>query len=292
MKETIYLDVFFAANLIMNMSILGWKEVVFQKDVKIPKLLCASIVSAFFSVGIVVVQGMMHNSCMGGMIVILLLVIQFLFLFQILCPKKKKKEKIWNFVQIICSSIAYAGVLVLGETEKISLGYICIVKLSWTRLVVKSFLFLLTGFVCRNIVAKQKFRGEKLFLVQLEKNGRTKEGMGLLDTGNCLSTPWKKEPVLIAEHTFLKEFFEKKEYEKQKKLFAFDMYETGKEKIVWIPYHTVGNTAGLLPGVYFDNVRVCQGKNWKDNKHVLVAFCKEKLSVEEEYQIILHSNCV
>ena len=62
MKETIYLDVFFAANLIMNMSILGWKEVVFQKDVKIPKLLCASIVSAFFSVGIVVVQGMMHNS--------------------------------------------------------------------------------------------------------------------------------------------------------------------------------------------------------------------------------------
>lgn len=292
MKETIYLDVFFVANLIMNMSILVWKEVVFQKKMKIVRLLFSGFVGSFFSVGIVVIQGMLPNVYMRGGIVLSLLVLEFLAIVQILGPKQKMKEKLSNFCQIICSSIVFAGVLVLGETERIQWNCICIVKLSWVRLVKKALFFLATGFFCRSMVAKQKFKSEKLFLVQLQKNGLTKEGMGLLDTGNCLSSPWKKEPVLIAEHAFLKDFFEKEEYEKQENLLKFEMCETGKEKILWIPYHSVGKTDGILPGIYFDNVRVYQGKSWKDNKHVLVAFCKEKISVEEDYQIILHSNCV
>lgn len=274
------------------MSILVWKEVVFQKKMKIVRLLCSSFVSSFFSVGIVVIQGMLPNASVRWVSVLSLLFIEFLVLLQIIGPKQKMKEKLSNFWQIICSSIVFAGVLVLGETEKIQWNCICIVKLSWVGLVEKAIFFLATGFLCRNMVSKQKFRSEKLFLVQLQKNGLTKDGMGLLDTGNCLSTPWKKEPVLIAEHAFLKDFFEKEEYEKHENLLKFEMCEMGKEKIVWIPYHSVGNTDGILPGIYFDNVRVYQGKSWKDNKHVLVAFCKEKISVDEDYQIILHSNCV
>ena len=62
--------------------------------------------------------------------------------------------------------------------------------------------------------------------------------------------PGTLEPVIVVEHHFLKTFFEVEEYEKQEKLLDYSIQswqEICLEKIVWIPYHSIGKEQGVLP---------------------------------------------
>lgn len=126
----------------------------------------------------------------------------------------------------------------------------------------------------------------------LEKNGIRKEEIGFWDTGNNLYAPWSGKPVFLTEHRHMKEFFDRKEYERQEKILQYkENAVVCQEKILWVPYRSVGRYQGVLPGMYVDHIWIKGRYKVIHNTQIVVAFCKETISEHEEYQMILHNSC-
>lgn len=108
--------------------------------------------------------------------------------------------------------------------------------------------------------------------VTLRFHGRSVCLKGLFDTGNALRDPIFGRPVNILEE------------KRQKEL-------CGEDEVVFypIPFHSIGESHGLLPAFYADSMRLelPDGRRYEISRPLL-GVTKEPLSSEKEYEIILH----
>ena len=208
-------------------------------------------------------------------------------------PEKKRKEMMGVLACYLFSSAVYAGVIMFGRTGKTTYTGIYIGNISMLQLLLRSILFVAGSYIYKIAIMIRREKQQKLCTFVITQKGKSKKGIGLLDTGNLLYAPWNHAPVLVTHYVFIADFFSPQIQDMQKKLFDGEIDKslvgTG---IVWIPYKSVGNAHGLLPAFYVENVRIYNGRRWKDNPHVLVAFCREKLTLREDYDMILHTGCV
>lgn len=296
MEVTVYIDIVFGANCVICGTLVIWLAMTLSKKRNKKRMFLATVLGGLgttisFLVGLYEVhswwEGILKNLLLlGGNVTILIEMLRIVF------PFEKGKALVHLGLQFLGAMILYAGILSVGENgeRQAMLGYKVPIVLSFRQLLVKSVLFLETIPLCRWLCEKRQVRRNQWYAFVLEKNGTQKEGIGFFDTGNGLYHPRTKEPVVVTQHKFLKEFFDYEEYQKQERLLEFGVSnEESTERIVWIPYHSIGKDSGLLPAIYFDHLKIKNGDEVIDCPHTLVAFCKEKISEQEEYHMLLHS---
>lgn len=297
MNQIIYLDVFFLTNFIISETLLIWLRLVTGKTSRYIRLFLGGV---FGSLGTVVTQlyicTILKKYTYSGLLLQLISLFGIVFLMLwIVYGKMKSGEYKSCLLKFFLGTILYAGILMTGipsVTMTKNVGQTN-VMLSFPALCIKSNLLLLLAPICRFFFEKTIQNGKQYIPIELEKNGVVQKGIGLLDTGNCLYHPWTKQPVVVTEHRFLRPFFDEEEYEKQEKLLRYGVdCAVCKERIIWIPFCSVGKQEGLMPGMHFEHLRLQRGKSCVDYSNALVAFCKEKISVREEYQMILHSSYI
>lgn len=73
-------------------------------------------------------------------------------------------------------------------------------------------------------------------------------------------------------------------------------YEALKElcesvsSVIYIPFGSVGKKEGVMPGIFLDEMEIRQGSDVKIIEKPLVAVCRRPLSVDGEYQMLLHED--
>lgn len=115
---------------------------------------------------------------------------------------------------------------------------------------------------------------KSLYSIELNLGDRSIGGIALLDTGNGLYDPYFHRPVMIGDAGVMKEIYEKAE----------------PEKIIWIPYHSLGKKHGMLPAIKMDELVVYKEGETIHQNSVLVAVADEELSQKQQYQFILHED--
>ncbi|WP_394522376.1 sigma-E processing peptidase SpoIIGA [Lacrimispora sp. JR3] len=108
------------------------------------------------------------------------------------------------------------------------------------------------------------------FEVTMRYRGKEKKVTALLDTGNRLYEPISRRPVHVVTYEAVRE-----------------ICETVTE-VIYIPFGSVGKSSGVLPGIFLDEMEVRQGDEVKVIIKPLVAVYKKTLSVNGEYQMLLH----
>ena len=301
MEVTVYLDIVFLVNYIINVALLVWYRMVTGRK-KYWQCLLIGMAGAFFSVLNLALYMYLTYTVhwqKGAERICTLFAILTLFVLLFLENRGvnagKAGRKRWYYLLAV---VIYCSVLAVGRKTQVQNIPGCYLCMSFVELLVRTIFFMGTAPVVSFLCKVQRIREGQYYRIALEKNGIKKEGIGFLDTGNGLYHPWTKEPVVVAEHKTFAPFFEKEEFQRQERLLRFaeplftEKDWIGMEKIVWIPYRSVGKASGVLPGVYFDHLWIYEGKNAMDHPHILVAFCKEKICSKEEYQLILHRECV
>ncbi len=299
LEVTVYVDIIFAANCVVSGTLAVWMAMTLSKKKSVKQMLFASALGGVgTTISFLTGQYCVHSRW-GQMVKMFLLFVEnavtIVGMLRILFPLEKGKAIGHLCLQFLVAVILYAGLLSVGQKEERQAitGYGFPIMLSFWQLLVKSALFLGTIPLYRWLCEKRQLRRKQWYPFILEKNGKQKEGIGFLDTGNGLCHPRTREPVVVTQHAFLQDFFEPEEYKRQETLLEFGVgIEESLESIVWIPYHSIGKDSGLLPGIYFDHLKIKNGDQMIDCPHMLVAFCKEKISAQEEYHMLLHSNCI
>lgn len=136
----------------------------------------------------------------------------------------------------------------------------------------------------------------KIRPVELFFQGKSIRGRGLLDSGNLLLDPIWGEPVIIGELSFVRNILTESQFFYVLNYTAYTKEEGGSPgdqkpplSIIPVPYHSIGNSKGILPAFRIDEIRIGQNKKGAYREKAILAVYQGRISAKREYQIILHN---
>lgn len=123
----------------------------------------------------------------------------------------------------------------------------------------------------RGFLTSYKRNRQSVVPVQLVMQGATYKATGLFDTGNSLREPISGKPVCVLDSQLARMIKE----------------SVPVQRIVLIPFHTVGKDCGILYGARLD--RLCiEDESKLTIPDAIVAFSHQNFARSEKYQILLH----
>ena len=126
------------------------------------------------------------------------------------------------------------------------------------------------------IIKRRRYvKCQKLAITLKDKTARV---TALVDSGNVLKEPVTGKDVVIVEWEKIRLLFDGIEYADFKR-------ETEKYKLWLVPYHSLGNTGGLIYAFLADDISVIDEKRRVGK--IFVGITNEKLSAKDEYNAII-----
>ena len=137
--------------------------------------------------------------------------------------------------------------------------------------------FLTGGFVSAGVLTVflrgyqgVKFKTQNFYDVTLGFHGKTVCVRALRDTGNQLKDPLTGKPVSILAYDAARGLLDK------------------DAKMFYIPFHSIGKSSGLLPGMTLDYMNIRREKDLQRLERPVIAVSKEPVNRDGKYQLILH----
>ncbi|MFA9463854.1 MAG: sigma-E processing peptidase SpoIIGA [Velocimicrobium sp.] len=254
MGYIVYIDIYFILNICIDYILLRvYGKVSRRKAYKVRQV----IASMFGGVGAAL--DVLKIPFPSILIVLIMIIIAF--------PGMKKVEIIKTTVYFYILSLLVGGGIFFLTEQGITVTHI------W-QVLLGVFVIALCIEKGANSFFIQARIIKNLYSIDLIMGKLKVSGIALLDTGNCLYDPFFHRPVMIAEYQLVKEMYD----------------QIQEEKVIWIPYHSLGKDHGLIPAMRADELIVYKEKEAISNKNVLVAIAKKGLSSKNQYQFILHED--
>lgn len=122
-----------------------------------------------------------------------------------------------------------------------------------------------------NLLEVQRER-QHLYEVTLMNGEQMVQVTGLLDTGNHLYEPVSHRPVHVVSKKVWDEF-----------------YKEGKP-VYLIPYHTIGTSNGMMPGMFIDSMEIAGKAEQRSIIKPLIAVSQHPMTRDGSYDILLHED--
>lgn len=270
MRPTIYLDMLFLINFIINVILLKITSVFLKKTISTVKISASSAVGALYAVCMFFpkIHFLYIFPCKFAVSVLMML---------IAIPEKRKITMIRNIVIFYLVSFMFAGVMLslifftdfAKNTSPTVNNGIFYFNISTKILIISAVISYAIISIASFVVKRNRLLGIKKMKIYLGE--KCCEISALSDTGNLLSDPISNIPVIIAEKNELKSLFPNG---------IPDIDYTGCNiKMRVIPYLSVGNENGVMAGFIPDEITVGGEKT----KKAIIGMCDTALSKHGEY---------
>ena len=292
---TIYIDVLFAVNLLVNYLLLRACCILSGGKVYKFRSVLGSIIGACYAVLIFFPDFSLLHSTIYKLLVSMLIV-------AVSSPFYSLKSYIKALICFYVVSFAFGG-CVLGMFYFSNLGTklgavysngILYFNLPWSILALSGFLFhislKLTNYFSGRSMRRKNL--QKKLLVRFNNN--TAEVTALLDTGNSLVDPISLSPVIIVEYKFLKCLFNDEVRSRLEKI--------GSENIEWImtdvsqkglmtrliPYSSLGKENGMLLGFVPDRAEIYEECGVRVLNKCVIGIYDKQLSKDRSFGALLN----
>ncbi|MBU5467731.1 sigma-E processing peptidase SpoIIGA [Virgibacillus sp. MSJ-26] len=167
-----------------------------------------------------------------------------------------------------------------------------------------SWLFILIGFPFVWLFTKrrldkhavEKIRYDQLYRVTLKMNGRTFSTDGYIDSGNQLVCPMTKKPVVIADQSFLKQWFAEVEWKQLKESHAsldFDnIPKAWEDSIHVVPYQGVEGGSNFLLALRPEKLTIQYDEDEIITNNVLIGIQFDNLTTDHLYHCLLQPEII
>ncbi len=291
----IYADVTFINNFLMTLAIIWAVANIMERDYRWFNLLLAALVANIYFFLVLIIQNIDINNFITVFLQILLNITAAIVIIRIAFPKIKKRNLIKavsylyliTFITIgttLSVFYVYGGSPFDAGMQKIIIGMII--------------LFLIGNFGWRYF---QKYKTpEEFYLpVKIYYLDIVVNIIGLLDTGNSLTDPFTKAPVIVVNLEDIISLFSEKIQEELwscgedyiKAIEVFNSHGLG-QRIRILPFSDLGKENGMILGFRPDFIELeYQGRILKVKKCIL-ALSRRRLDVDNEYQALIHPQLI
>ena len=304
---TLYADLFFLENIVMNYIIISAASLFTNKILSIKSnplsRLLGSIIGAAYALAVVLLpaaQGKILGSFFGKIALSLIMV------FVVYRPKKLalmlKELGLFCFTGFIFAGLSL-GIMFLGVPFTMTANGLMITKLPSGMSNV--FITAGIGYIAVSILINSLRKvcddlRESYVSLYIEFDGQGLWMPALIDTGNELRDPLTGTPVIIVERNAIKNIIcpEITDPDLFKDNFS-GLYGNGTLSPAWakrfrvIPFSSLGCESGLLPGFKADNIKIKGNYEFPCNeKTAIICLYDKELSENKKYTALLSPELV
>ena len=289
---TIYIDVVFLENLVMNSIILVASGIILKKKMKWIRIILASSLGAIYTIiGYISVLEIYSNLILKVILSILIIYIAF---------NPQTVKQLWKDVLIfyltsfVFGGVAFALIYVVKPQDILMknglfLGTYPLKTVLLAAIV--AFIILIAAFA----IVKTKFSKKDMFCeVEVELNNKKIKTRAMIDTGNLLKEPITNTPVIVLEHTLLYECVPKEILDNLESILGGELVKIPEEirneyisKLKLIPFASLGKQNGMLVGIKADSLKIIQDDQEKENKNVIIGIYNKSLTKRGEYRALI-----
>lgn len=292
---TLYIDVLFIENLIMNYILIYMTSFFGKIKVKHMRLFISSVIGAIYAV----------LSCISNwgvyQLTISKLILSAVMVLIAFSPKKVldffKYMLIFYLITFVLGGSIFGLMYFLNYTSVSINGVVYMddfpIKIFMIA-TVSIFIAIKLGFY---LFANKIRLKERLFKIKIDVLDKSVETTALLDTGNLAVDPLTKMPVVIIEKSELKYFLSEDIVE----LFdeenlddfynkVFELNAEWRTRLRIIPFSSLGSESSMMIGFKPDKLYIYE-RNIQTEK-VIIAVCDKKLSRDDTYNALIGAELV
>ena len=289
---TLYIDVLFFENLVLNSIILYATSIISKVKIKHLRIFIASTLGAIYVIIYYIFKIKIYTNIMSKLF---LAIIMIYIVFKPENLKNLLKYAVLFFLVSFVFGGASLGVIYIVNTNNITiqngmiLGNYTIKTIFLGILIAFSVIILSFKFVKAKITKKDMFCN-----IVINLNGKKIKTKAMIDTGNLLKEPITNIPVVVVEHTVLKDLLPKEILENIENILGGDIENLPKEikekflsKLKVIPFSSLGKQNGMLLGIKADSLEILIDGNKKYMDKVIIGIYNKHFSKKEDYKALL-----
>jgi len=292
---TVYLDVLFAVNLLMNGIVLACMKLCLRERMTWLRWGLASAVGAGLYC-LAIFLPLHEKRWIVGIYFVLAAAIMVQIAFAV--KGKLKKWAAYVAVQYLTASILGGlmnGILYGLRTEapaETAFRTVSGAERTWNTETEEFFLTAIAAvflfFIGYRFLFHRKQKEENRYKVFLRLGQKSATLDALLDTGNSLLEPTSRFPVIIGDMQGVHKLLDEEELEQIREFYQTGNY-TGEKKIRLVPYHAVGVDTGILLAYLLDEVVMVREKGEAIHKKgIYLGISPVCICTDKSYQILLH----
>ena len=291
-KITIYIDVIFLENLIMNSIILYATAIILKIKPKMIRVFASSTIGSVYAIITYITEIEIYTS------VILKAILAVIMIYVAFNPQNIKKL----FKQV---AIFYLTSFVFGGVTLYLIYYI-----KPQEVFIKNGVFVgdyilkvimlgaIVAFITIKIslkIIKTKINPKDMYCkIKIKLNEKTIETKAMIDTGNLAKEPITNMPVVIVESSLLKDVLPIQILNNLEKILCGDLSQIPEEiqekyisKLRCIPFSSLGKPNGMLLGIKADEIEVETEEEKKITKNVIIGIYDKSLTKRGEYRALI-----
>ena len=258
---TIYLDIVFLENIIMNYIILFGTATIAKVIPKHIRIILASTIGAIYAI-------VAYCSALKIYSTVLLKFILSIIIVHIAFNPQNIKNLLKQLLLFYLTSFVFGGaaffLIYVVKPQDIIIKNGVYVGVYPIKV---AFLGAILGFcviILSYKIIRTKFSKKALFCnVKISLNGKKIETVAMIDTGNLLKDPISNSPVIIVEHSLLYDILPKQILNNLEKILGGDLSNISSDireeyisKLKVIPFSSLGKQNGILIGIKADKIKI------------------------------------
>lgn len=276
---TVYADVLFFVNFIINILIIEATGVVMSMVTRAWRTLLGSFIGAVYAVAVFFV-----DLNFTGSLIIKILISGFIVFSAFPFSGYRKFLKIlgsFYLVSFIFGGFVVATLSFTSLGAKLGAIYsngAIYLSLPWQLLLLTSAGTYILISIFSRIRKKRIARMDVSRNLTIYFRGKRIDIKAIIDTGNSLCDPITGTPVIVCEYEEIKNILPKG------KGTILENLINAKLKVRIIPFSAVGKENGVMVGFVPDKIEV----DCREAKKCIVGICENKISADEEYHALLN----
>ena len=289
---TIYIDIIFIENIIMNAIILYATSIILKQKVKIIRLIISSTIGSIYSILMYITKLTIYSSIISKFI------LSVVMIYVAFIPNDLKKM----FKQIIIfylTSFVFGGValnlIYFLRPENVSIKNGLFTGEYALKVIM---LGAIMAFIIIKIsikIIKTKFNTKDMYCdIKLKINGKQIETKAMIDTGNLVKEPITNTPVVIVEGTLLDGIIPKEILRNLENILCGNLENLSPKiqdeylpKLRCIPYVSLGKENGMLLGIKISEIIVKNEDEEKKTSNIIIGIYDRSLTKKGEYRALV-----
>lgn len=289
---TVYIDVVFLENLILNVIILYTTSLIAKINLKIIRTLISASIGSIYAIMYYIFQiGLYSNIIFKFVLSVIMIYVAF--------NPKEFKTLLKVLILFYLTSFVFGGaslsVIYLVNAQRINIQNGMIIGKYTMNTIFTGIIIAFIVIVIAFKIIKSKISKNDLFCdIRFKINNKEIKTKAMLDTGNLLKEPITNIPVVVVEHKLLYDVIPNEILDNIENILGGDLEDISDEvksdyisKLKVIPFTSLGKQNGILLGIKADELIVEEMNSEKKIDKVIIGIYNKELSKKRTYSALI-----
>ena len=291
-KITIYLDIIFFENLIMNSIILYAASIILKLKPKFFRILISSAIGSIYSIILYITEMKIYSSIISK--IILSIIMTYVAFNPQNVKKMWKQILIFYLTSFVFGGVALYLIYFLKPQDILMKNGMYVGEYALKVIMLGGIVAFVVIKISLKII-KTKINPKDMYCkIKIKLNEKEIETTAMVDTGNLVKEPITNTPVIIVESSLLYEILPKEILNNLEGVLSGDLSNIPQEvqdeyisKMRCIPFKSLGKENGMLLGIKSDEIEVLKEDENKIIKNAIIGIYDKSLTKRGEYRALV-----